>query len=73
MNVDRANTMLAQAARILEHSQGRTKADAQQIEQVRQLVDAAIFALQTGVTAPLPEPIGARSGISTQPRAEWRR
>lgn len=71
-SADRASQALAQAARILEHVDGRRVADVVRIKQVRDLIDSAAFALRPEQPAPLPEPVGANApGVMSTTRRTW--
>lgn len=73
MNTDQAISLLIRAKSTLDHVAARTKTEQAAIRSVRELIEAAEREIvPPPPLPPLPVPEGARQGISSEPRAEWR-
>lgn len=70
---EQALSFLSQAKSALDHVGGRTKTEQAAAKTVRQMIETAESALSGATAPPLAAPVGAREGISIEPRAEWRR
>ena len=74
MNIDHARTLIARALQTMDHVDGKSKTDKRAMDIVRQLLRSTEQALsESPASATLPIPAGAREGISTVPRSQWRR
>jgi hypothetical protein len=72
-NTDRAQDLLAQGFRYLEHTRGRAKIDEQAIAKARELFKAALDELRSTPRESGELPIGCVEGRANLRRGDWSR